>query len=58
LVHEAAAAGGAGTTNNGTGTLAAALPAGDPPRGRRVVFVRAGTITGTGTINANGRGRQ
>jgi hypothetical protein len=45
--------GGAGTTNNGTGTPGSGF-ASSGAAGGGVVFVRAGTITGTGTINANG----
>jgi fimbrial isopeptide formation D2 family protein len=47
--------GGAGTTNNGTPTGTNGF-ASSGAAGGGVVFVRAGTITGTGTINANGAG--
>ncbi len=46
--------GGAGTTNNGTGNAALNGFSSSGAAGGGVVFVRAGTITGTGTINANG----
>jgi len=45
--------GGAGTTNNATGTPAAGF-ASSGAAGGGVVMIRSGTITGTGTINANG----
>jgi uncharacterized repeat protein (TIGR01451 family) len=45
--------GGAGTTNNGTGTPGAGL-ASSGAAGGGVIIVRAGTITGSGTLSANG----
>ncbi|PSR53277.1 hypothetical protein AHMF7605_06900 [Adhaeribacter arboris] len=45
--------GGAGSTNNGSGNLLNGL-ASSGAAGGGIVMVRAGTITGTGTINANG----
>jgi LPXTG-site transpeptidase (sortase) family protein len=45
--------GGAGTTNDGTGVSAAGF-ASSGAAGGGVVMIRAGTIDGTGTINANG----
>ncbi|KAA9338812.1 T9SS type A sorting domain-containing protein [Adhaeribacter soli] len=45
--------GGAGTTNNGTGGLANGLSS-SGAAGGGIVMIRAGRITGTGTINANG----
>jgi len=44
--------GGAGTTNNGTGLASGFSSSGRAGGG--VVFIRSGTITGTGAINANG----
>jgi len=44
--------GGAGTTNNGTGLAGGFSSSGRAGGG--VVFIRSGTITGTGTINADG----
>ncbi len=45
--------GGAGTTNNATGTPGAGF-ASSGAAGGGIVMVRSGTISGTGTINANG----
>ncbi len=45
--------GGAGTTNNATGTPGAGL-ASSGAAGGGVIIVRAGTITGSGTLSANG----
>ncbi|QMU29747.1 isopeptide-forming domain-containing fimbrial protein [Adhaeribacter radiodurans] len=45
--------GGAGTTNNGSGNLLNGL-ASSGAAGGGIVMVRAGTVTGNGTINANG----
>lgn len=45
--------GGAGASNNGTGTPAYGLASSGAPGGG-VVMIRARTITGSGTINANG----
>jgi uncharacterized repeat protein (TIGR01451 family) len=45
--------GGAGTTNNGTGSLAAGLSS-SGGTGGGIVMVRAGSVSGTGTISANG----
>ncbi|MBI5964683.1 MAG: DUF11 domain-containing protein [Chloroflexi bacterium] len=45
--------GGAGTTNNGTGSPGAGF-ASSGAAGGGVVMIRAGTIIGAGTINANG----
>ena len=45
--------GGAGSTNNGTGTPTYGLASSGAPGGG-IVLVRARTIIGTGTINANG----
>jgi len=45
--------GGAGTTNDGTGTPAAGI-ASSGAAGGGVVMIRAGTIGGIGTVNANG----
>jgi uncharacterized repeat protein (TIGR01451 family) len=44
--------GGAGTTNNSTGALGALSSGGAPGGG--LIFVRAGSLTGTATFNANG----
>jgi hypothetical protein len=41
--------GGAGTSNNGSGTTSSGA------RGGGIVLVRAGTISGSGTINVNGQ---
>lgn len=45
--------GGAGTTNNGTGTPGAGVASSGAPGGG-MVFLRTGTVSGTGTILANG----
>lgn len=45
--------GGAGTTNNGTGTPGSGL-ASSGAAGGGVIIIRAGTITGSGTISADG----
>lgn len=45
--------GGAGTTNNGTGSPAAGF-ASSGAAGGGIIFVRAGEMTGSGAINANG----
>ncbi|NWG71326.1 MAG: hypothetical protein HXY23_06935 [Parvularculaceae bacterium] len=45
--------GGAGTSNNGTGTPGSGL-ASSGAAGGGVVIIRAGTITGSGTISADG----
>lgn len=45
--------GGAGTTNNGTGFLASGLSS-SGGAGGGMVLVRAGNVSGTGTISANG----
>ncbi len=47
------AGGGAGTTNNATGASGALSSSGVPGGG--IIMVRAGSLTGTGTFNANGR---
>jgi uncharacterized repeat protein (TIGR01451 family) len=50
--------GGAGTTNNGTASPANSNPAGinsSGSGGGGIVIVRAGSVTGTGTITANGQ---
>ncbi|MEO8133624.1 MAG: DUF6701 domain-containing protein [Betaproteobacteria bacterium] len=45
--------GGAGTTNNATGANGALSTSGVPGGG--IIMVRAGSMTGTGTFNANGK---
>ncbi|HEX7996407.1 MAG TPA: DUF6701 domain-containing protein, partial [Streptosporangiaceae bacterium] len=45
--------GGAGTTNNATGASGALSSSGVPGGG--IIMVRAGSMTGTGTFNANGK---
>lgn len=44
--------GGAGTTNNGTGALGGLSSSG--AAGGGIIMVRAGSLTGSGTFNANG----
>ncbi|PNY79551.1 hypothetical protein CVO96_19185 [Deinococcus koreensis] len=44
--------GGAGSTNNGTGSPAGFSSSG--AAGGGMIFLRAGSVTGTGTLNANG----